>query len=49
MAQRLKTLPQVRTVMSIDTFVPSDQPAKLALIAGAAKALGPVLALPPRQ
>jgi uncharacterized protein len=48
MAQRLKALPEVRTVMSIDTFIPSDQPAKLALIAGAAKALGPVLALPPR-
>src|SRR6516225_6717601 len=47
-AQRLKALPQVRTVMTMDTFVPSDQPAKLALIAAAAKALGPVLALPPR-
>ena len=34
--------------MTIDTFVPSDQPAKLALIAEAAKTLDPVLALPPR-
>jgi len=48
MAQRLKALPQVRTVTTMGSFVPSDQPAKLALIAEAAKALGPVLALLPR-
>src|SRR6516162_4134503 len=48
MARRLKTLPQVRTVTTMDSFVPSDQPAKLALIAQAAKTLAPVLALPSR-
>jgi uncharacterized protein len=47
-AHRLKALPQVRAVTTIDTFVPNDQPAKLALIAEAAKALEPVLALPSR-
>jgi hopanoid biosynthesis associated RND transporter like protein HpnN len=47
-ARRFKALPQVGTVRTIDTFVPDDQPAKLALIAEAAKALEPVLALPAR-
>jgi uncharacterized protein len=48
LARRLKTLPQIGDVMTIDTFVPGDQDAKLALIAAAAKALDPVLALPAR-
>jgi hopanoid biosynthesis associated RND transporter like protein HpnN len=48
-AARLKALPQVGTTMTVDTFVPGDQPAKLALIAEAAKALDPVLALPARE
>ena len=47
-ARRFKALPRVGTVRTIDTFVPDDQPAKLALIAEAAKALDPVLALPAR-
>ena len=48
MAQRLKASPQVGTVRTIDSFIPADQEAKLALIAAAAKALDPVLALPAR-
>ncbi len=48
LARRLKALPQIGDVMTIDTFVPGDQEAKLALIAAAAKALDPVLALPAR-
>jgi hopanoid biosynthesis associated RND transporter like protein HpnN len=48
-AGRLKALPQVGTAMTVDTFIPGDQPAKLALIAEAAKALDPVLALPARE
>jgi uncharacterized protein len=47
-AQKLKALPEVNTVTTIQTFVPGDQPAKLALIAEAAKVLDPVLALPAR-
>src|SRR5215475_2785473 len=41
--ERLQKLPQVLTVRSLDTFVPPDQPAKLKLIAQAAKVLGPAL------
>jgi uncharacterized protein len=48
MASRLKALPEVGTVRTIDFFVPGDQEAKLALIAEAAKVLDPVLALPAR-
>ena len=48
LATRLKALPQVNTAMTIDTFIPADQPAKLALIADVAKALDPVLTLEPR-
>jgi uncharacterized protein len=47
-AARLKALPEVNTVTTIETFAPSDQTAKLALIAEAAKVLDPVLNLPPR-
>jgi uncharacterized protein len=47
-AQKLKALPEVKTVTTIESFVPGDQPAKLALIADAAKVLDPVLALPAR-
>jgi hopanoid biosynthesis associated RND transporter like protein HpnN len=46
--RRFKESPRVGTVRTLDTFVPDDQPAKLALIAEAAKALDPVLALPAR-
>ena len=40
---RLEKLPEVLRVMSIDSFVPEDQPAKLNLIAQAAKVVGPAL------
>jgi len=40
---RLEKLPEVATVRSLDSFVPSDQPAKLKLIEKAAKVLIPVL------
>jgi len=38
---RLEKLPEVLRVMSLDSFVPDDQPAKLKLIAQGAKALEP--------
>jgi hypothetical protein len=40
---RLEKLPEVLRVMSLDTFVPDDQPAKLKLIAQGAKVLEPAL------
>ncbi|NEV02468.1 MMPL family transporter [Bradyrhizobium uaiense] len=40
---KLEKLPEVSRVMSLDSFVPDDQPAKLKLIAQAAKTLGPAL------
>jgi uncharacterized protein len=40
---RLAKVPEVLRVMSIDSFVPEDQPAKLQLIAKAAKVVGPAL------
>src|ERR1700709_2920681 len=40
---KLEKVPQVLRVMSLDSFVPEDQPAKLKLIAQAAKVLGPAL------
>jgi hopanoid biosynthesis associated RND transporter like protein HpnN len=40
---RLEKLPEVLRVMSIDSFVPEDQPAKLQLIAKAARVVGPAL------
>jgi hopanoid biosynthesis associated RND transporter like protein HpnN len=40
---RLEKLPEVLRVMSIDSFVPEDQPAKLRLIGQAAKVVGPAL------
>jgi uncharacterized protein len=40
---RLEKLPEVLRVMSLETFVPVDQPAKLGLIAQGAKVLGPAL------
>jgi hopanoid biosynthesis associated RND transporter like protein HpnN len=41
--ERLSKLPEVLRVMSIDSFVPEDQPAKLQLISKAAKVVGPAL------
>jgi uncharacterized protein len=40
---KLEKLPEVASVRSLDSFVPSDQPAKLKLIEKAAKVLMPVL------
>src|SRR5260221_2808045 len=40
---RLEKVPEVLRVMSLDRFVPEDQPAKLKLIAQAAKVVGPAL------
>jgi uncharacterized protein len=40
---RLEKLPEVLRVMSLDNFVPEDQPAKLELIAQGAKVLNPAL------
>ena len=40
---KLAKLPEVSRVMSLDSFVPDDQPAKLKLIAQAAKTLNPAL------
>jgi len=44
LAERLKKLPLVSGVLSINSFVPQDQEAKLALIADAATLMGPSLA-----
>ena len=40
---RLEKVPEVLRVMSLDSFVPGDQPAKLKLIAQGAKTLNPAL------
>jgi uncharacterized protein len=40
---RLEQLPEVLRVMSLESFVPDDQPAKLKLIAQGAKVLNPAL------
>lgn len=40
---KLEKLPEVARVMSLDSFVPDDQPAKLKLIAQAAKVVNPAL------
>ncbi len=44
LADALKKLPLVDDVMTVNSFVPADQPPKLALIADAATILGPTLA-----
>src|SRR5262249_23571986 len=44
MSRRLRELPLVSAVLSIDSFVPADQPAKLALIADARNLLRLTLA-----
>ena len=43
-AKRVQALPLVAGVVDLDSFVPADQPAKLALIADAASLLAPTLA-----
>ncbi|HWF93719.1 MAG TPA: MMPL family transporter [Xanthobacteraceae bacterium] len=47
-ADRISKLPEVSHVMTIESFVPDDQPQKLEAIGKAAKALGPALAQTPR-
>jgi hopanoid biosynthesis associated RND transporter like protein HpnN len=42
-AQRLRELPLVDSALTLSSFVPADQPEKLALIADAANILGPTL------
>jgi hopanoid biosynthesis associated RND transporter like protein HpnN len=42
-AARLEKVPEVLRVMSLESFVPEDQPAKLKLIADGAKVLNPAL------
>jgi hopanoid biosynthesis associated RND transporter like protein HpnN len=44
LAARLRQLPLAEDVMTLDSLVPADQPAKLALIADAASILNPSLA-----
>jgi hopanoid biosynthesis associated RND transporter like protein HpnN len=46
LAERLEELPQVSQVLTINSFVPSDQEEKLAIIADAAALLGPTLSPP---
>lgn len=43
LAEELRKLPEVGTVLSIDSFIPDDQNAKLAMIADAADILAPTL------
>ena len=45
LAGRLRALPLVAQVLTLSSFVPEDQPAKLALIADAASILGSTLAV----
>ena len=46
LAARLKQLPTVSSVLTIDSFVPQDQAQKLALVQDAADILGPTLLAP---
>jgi hopanoid biosynthesis associated RND transporter like protein HpnN len=46
-ASALQALPQTQLVLSLDSFFPSEQPAKLALIKDAADILAPTLAAAP--
>jgi hopanoid biosynthesis associated RND transporter like protein HpnN len=48
MAARLTKVPEVSRVMTLETFIPDDQQAKLALVEKAAAALGPTLTEPHR-
>ncbi|CAG4909127.1 hopanoid transporter HpnN [Paraburkholderia gardini] len=47
MAAKLSALPEVGRVTTLDTFIPADQPQKLALIASAAQQLLPALTQTP--
>jgi uncharacterized protein len=46
-AKRLSALPEVASTRNLDSFIPSDQPQKLATISQAAAALDPVLQAKP--
>jgi uncharacterized protein len=46
-AAKLRQLPSVRSVRSIDSFIPEDQDQKLAILADAQQILGPTLSAPP--
>ena len=48
-SDRLSALPEVGRVMTVESFVPEDQPPELEAIAAAAKALGATLAASPRS
>ncbi len=45
-AKQLSALPLVASTLDVESFVPTDQPAKLALIADAEQLLGPTLLAP---
>ncbi|WP_448205963.1 MMPL family transporter [Azospirillum sp. sgz302134] len=45
LAEKLSHLPEVAEVISINSFVPEDQPAKLALLEDAAQFIGPTLSM----
>jgi hopanoid biosynthesis associated RND transporter like protein HpnN len=45
-AKRLSALPLVASTLDVESFVPTDQPAKLALISDAEQLLGPTLEAP---
>jgi hopanoid biosynthesis associated RND transporter like protein HpnN len=47
-AERLSKVPEVGSVRTLETFIPGDQPVKLALIQQAATALNPILEQEPR-
>lgn len=49
LAKRLDALPQVAQTITAASFVPEDQPAKLAILADAETLLGPTLTPPNRQ
>jgi hopanoid biosynthesis associated RND transporter like protein HpnN len=49
MAARLEKVPEVARVVTVDTFIPADQEAKLALIRKAEAALAPAFAQAPRE
>ncbi len=46
-AAKLRQLPSVLSVRSIDSFIPADQEQKLAILADAQQILGPTLSAPP--
>jgi hopanoid biosynthesis associated RND transporter like protein HpnN len=48
LAPRLAALPEVSRTVTLATFIPIQQPEKLALISEAAQRLGPILATPAR-